>query len=318
MTSLALLSGLAVTLLIAALWRTFGPQGTVKTKRKVKARLYSDGAVQAPLMDFTKKHYFSEVDAFNKFLSRRAFAHKIDDMLKRARMPISVSLFLLSCLTLGMLTFMILRNPMGPLYAAPVATSAAFAPYLFLKWRERIYLKKFAEYLPNALSVISNSIKVGHGLEAALEAVARTVPYPVSEEFQTVRAEMKLGQPLQVALQNLYERIGSVETKIFATGVAIHEELGGNLSEVLTNLEHTIRDRFALAREIKVMSAQGILSMWILTAAPLVLTAIWLFNAPEALFAFAASEGGRMGIGLAVVCQSVALIWTRQIIRIND
>lgn len=321
MILLALFTGFAVSLVIATFWKTWGPAGTRKRNQKLKERIYQGAAAreaEQSLAHFEKKFYLSEVETFNRFLSRYPFAKQLDEHLKRARWPISVSLFLLTSLALGALTFLLLHSRMATWSAFLISTLMTALPFLYLRWQNQRYLAKFSEYLPNALSVISNSIRVGHGLEASMEAVARTVPYPVSEEFQAVRAEVKLGQPLQAALQNLFRRIRTAETKIFVTGVAIHEELGGNLSEVLTNLEVTIRERFALQREIRVMSAQGKMTMWILLGVPFVIASVWIFNDPDTFRGFLATEMGRMAVGLAAFLQMVAFLWMRQIVRLKD
>lgn len=292
-------------------------------ERHVRARIFSGaGTPQGPadaIPDIEKKKArISDVKAFHNFLSGHEFTNKIGDLLNRSHVSISVSFFLLSCLTLGACSLAVSRYFLSSLYSVPLAVAMGFSPFFYLRWRSKRYLLKFSEFLPNALSVIKNAIKVGHGLETSMEAVVQAVPYPVSEEFRMVRTEMKLGQSIQVALQNLYQRIGTQETKIFVTGINIHQELGGNLSEILENLETTIRERFALEREVKALSAQGVMTSWVLCAIPLVLTGIWFFNDPTTLTDFAHSEIGKKGIAVAVFCQIVAFLWMRRIIQLKD
>lgn len=321
MIAIALLSGLAVGLFVAAMWKILGPEGSLKMRQQVRERIFksanSRNATAVP-PSFEKITNISNVKAFQNVLSGYEFTQKIADMLRRSGLPLSVSVFLLSSFALGACSLAISINFMPELYAVPLAALLGFAPFLYLKWRSKRYLLKFTEYLPTALSAIKNALKVGHGLEAAIESVVQTVPYPVSDEFRTVRAEMKLGQSLHVALQNLYQRIRTVETKIFVTGVTIHEELGGNLSEILGNLESTIRERFALDREIKSLSAQGVMSMYVLCAVPFAVTAVWFFNDPAALSEFVHSGSGKIAIAIGVICQITAFLWMRRVINIKD
>ena len=321
MIAIALLSGLAVALSVAALWKILGPEGSFKMRQQVRERIFKSGGSHHGLAfptSIEKKPYIGKVKAFQNVLSGYEFTQKIADLLRRSRLNVSVSLFLLSSFSLGICSLALSIHFLRAFFAIPFAILMGFVPFFYLRWRSNRYLLKFTEYLPNALSTIKNAIKVGHGLEAAIEAVVQTVPYPVSDEFRTVQTEMKLGQSLEVALQNLYQRIQTPETKIFVTGVNIHEELGGNLSEILDNLESTVRERFALQREIKALSAQGVMSSYVLCAVPFVMTAVWFFNDPAALKEFVYSQAGKTGITIAIFCQLTAFLWMRRVIQIKD
>ncbi len=316
---LSIIVGGAVLTSILALWGLFGSEGLLIKNKRLKERIFSSEIfkyLQAPA--FEKKSHLSDVGTFRNFLSRYALSDEIFQLLKRADLKISVSLFLLSCLVLGLFSFAYLQTLMPKFFALLLACGVAYLPYYYLKFRNKRYILKFEEYLPNALSIISNSLKVGHGLEAAITAVAETAPYPVSKEFETLRAEMKLGTPLQTAMQNLYERIKSPELQIFVTGITIHQDLGGNLSEILDHLEKTTRERFALKREIKALSAQGVMSAWVLFSMPIAASLIWFFADPKILFNYARSDGGKFAIIASLVMQAVAFLWMRQIITLKD
>ena len=319
MLLISLITGIAVLASVLAGWAFLGPEGLRAQSKRLKDRIFASEIFRYfEPRTLEKTRHLSDVSAFRNFLSQQPFSDEVFQLLKRSNLKISVSLFLLSCLALGIFSFIYFQFLMSKFFALLLACGVAYLPYSYLKFLNKRYVSKFEEYLPNALSIISNSIKVGHGLEAAITAVTETAPYPVSKEFETLRAEMKLGQPIQTAMQNLYERIKSPELQVFVTGVVVHQDLGGNLSEILDHLEDTMRERFALKREIKALSAQGVMSSWILFAMPFAAALIWLFTDPSILFNYANSEGGRIAIFAAIIMQAVAFIWMRQIIKLKD
>ena len=319
MLLISILAGCAILSAILAAWKYFGPEGLIDQTNRLKQRIFaSDLFRYLENPDFQKTRHFSDVRTFRDFLIQQPFSEEIFLLLKRADLKISVSLFLLTCLVTGIFAFICLQVFMPKIFAFLCACAVAYLPYYYLKFRNRRYVTKFEEYLPNALAIISNSLKVGHGLEAAIAAVTETAPHPVSKEFETLRAEMKLGVPIQTAMQNLYQRIKSPELQVFVTGVVVHQDLGGNLSEILDHLEETTRERFALKREIKALSAQGVMSSWILFSMPLVAALIWFVTDPSILFDYAKSESGRFAIIASIVMQLVAFVWMRQIIALKD
>ena len=316
---ISIIAGGAVVSLILAVWKFFGPEGLFSKNKHLKERIFAAEIFkyfETPA--FEKTRHLSDIAAFRNFLNRHPLSEKILHLLKRANLKISVATFLLSCLAVGIFSFVYLQLLMPKFFALFGAFAIAYLPYFYLNRRNKRYISKFEEYLPNALAIISNSIKVGHGLEAAMAAVAETAPYPISKEFETLRAELKLGQPLQTALWNLYDRIRSPELQIFVTGVSVHQDLGGNLSEILDHLEETMRERFALKREVKALSAQGVLSSWVLFSMPIVAVLIWLVTSPSILLNYVSSESGRFAIFVSVLMQVVAFAWMRRIITLKD
>ncbi|MBI3307014.1 MAG: type II secretion system F family protein, partial [Candidatus Omnitrophica bacterium] len=201
--------------------------------------------------------------------------------------------------------------------SVPLAALFIYFPFLYLKRKNNQYLALFSEYLADATSILAGSLKVGHSLEAAIESVANTAPHPLCTEFKTVSAEIRLGMPIEGAFRNLYHRIKTPELKILTTAIITHQELGGNLSELLENLEKTIRDRFALEREIKVLSSQGVFSMWVLCALPFVFAVVWYFIDRALLFEFAASSLGVTLLTASFMIQIVAFMWMRRIVLIK-
>ena len=296
-----------------------GPGGSLDREKRLKGRINQEGSIkQVKTYRLMKTTHLSDIEIFSKLLNRRPVAQTLALYLKTAKFKISVAGFLLVCLITGSLSFAIAQLYMPMIAALVAGLILGTVPFLYLKSKRNKYIGKFDEFLPNALSVISSSIKVGHGLESAIEAVGHGAPWPVNEEFQTVKAEMELGSGLEAALNNLHKRLPSQELRILVIGISVHQKLGGNLSEILDNLEKTIRERYSLIREVKALSSQGVLSAWVLFAIPIGLVTFLMSRDANSYLAFFSTQFGTMAIIGCVVFQLIAFVWIRKIINIKD
>ncbi len=298
--------------------RAMAPGGVFDRRNAMQERLAGLIPVAGITASLRKRTSFSDIDALDQALHKHKFAKRIAALLVSAKLKVSVSTFLWGSAILGGVSLFAIGRVAPFPVALAGATLVTAIPFFWLRAMRARYLAKFAEYLPNALSVLSNSIKVGHGIEIAFSTVADVAPWPLNTEFSTVRAEIRLGLSLEAALANLYDRIRSEELKILLTSIAIHQELGGNLSEIVDNLETTIRERFALQREAQALSSQGVMSSWILFCIPIFLSALWFVRDPKTLIGFAQSPGGKVAIGISVFFQLAGFFWIRRIIRLRD
>ncbi len=130
---------------------------------------------------------------------------------------------------------------------------------------------QFEKNLPEALDLMVSGLRAGHSLLAAMALVARECPDPVGSEFRICFEEQNYGLEMKTALENLLERVPLQDLKIAVTAILIQKESGGNLAEVLDKTSYVIRERFRLKRQIRVHTAQGRLTGWILTALPIAL-----------------------------------------------
>lgn len=319
LTLIAIFLSLLITIFVYFIGKVFSSKGLLAQQRSINQRLSEVSFdASASTSQITKKHYISDINFLSDFLKKYASSEHIAILLKTAKVPISVSVFLLVSLSLGFISLIIIKNRIPFSLAVPASVVIAAVPFMVLIFLRKRYILRFNTYLPDALGIISNSIKVGHGLETALDVVARNAPYPLNVEFKTVQSEMQLGVSLQKALKNLYHRIGSAELKIFITGVSIHLELGGNLSEILDTLQRTIRARFALAREVVALSAQGILSAWVIFSVPFIITYMLYGKDATPLVEFAKSAAGSIMLKACVVLQVIAFFWMKKIVTIKD
>jgi tight adherence protein B len=154
----------------------------------------------------------------------------------------------------------------------PVPVLAAFAagtlPLAYVVIKRFRRLRQFEEHFPEALDLLNRAIRAGHAFTTGMGMIASEAPEPIAGEFRTTFEEQNFGLPLRDALKNLSERVPLIDVRIFVTALLIQKETGGNLSEILGNLSHVIRDRFRIYRDVRTKSAHGRLTAGILLAMP--------------------------------------------------
>jgi tight adherence protein B len=148
---------------------------------------------------------------------------------------------------------------------------SAIIPVQVLKFRRNRRHKIFGVQLPEALELITRSLKAGHPVPVAISMVAREMADPIGTEFGIVADEVTYGSDLVGAMQNMQERVGHDDLPLFVTAVSIQSTSGGNLREILDGLSAVIRERGKLKRKVRAISTEGRMSAYILTAVPALL-----------------------------------------------
>jgi tight adherence protein B len=147
--------------------------------------------------------------------------------------------------------------------------------------------------------------------------VADEAPEPVATEFRQTFEEQRFGLPFDDSLLALAERMASTDARILVTAITIHRQVGGNLAEILDNIAFMVRERFKLRRQLRVITAQGRLSGYVLAALPIVLgLALWVLN-PEYMLPLLQEDTGRYLLAGAAVFQVVGYLWIRRILDIE-
>ncbi len=158
--------------------------------------------------------------------------------------------------------------------------TAIIIPIMWLKRRRNKKMAKFGSQLPEAIDLITRSLKAGHPVPVAISMVAREMQDPIGTEFGMVTDEVTYGSDLVTALNNLYERVGNTELPLLVSSVSIQSTTGGNLREILEGLSTVIRDRMKMQRKIHAISAEGRMSAMMLSAMPVLLFIALFFIAP--------------------------------------
>ena len=169
-----------------------------------------------------------------------------------------------------------------PNWLAPIIASLGLVlPIVFLMRKRTVRMRKFEEMFPEALDLLSRAVKAGHAFQTAMNMAAEELPDPVGPEFRKTFDQQNFGLPLREALNAMADRIPIIDVKFFVTAVLIQRETGGNLSEILDNLSHVVRERFKVLRQVRVHTAHGRFTGWVLLALPASLPWSWHTSTPS-------------------------------------
>jgi tight adherence protein B len=175
----------------------------------------------------------------------------------------------------------------------------------------------FADQLDDSLQLMASSLRAGHSLLRAVDAVSTEAAAPTSEEFARIVNETRVGRDLGDALDEVGERMASDDFRWVAQAIGIHREVGGNLAEVLDTVGHTIRERNAIRRQVKALSAEGKLSAVVLMALPFGIVAFLAVSNPRYLSGFTEGLAGYVMIAVAAVLLLVGALWLKKTVSIR-
>lgn len=216
-----------------------------------------------------KRTKLSEVGWIDRVLQRVPAAHAVQNLITQAASTWSVGQVILGSLVSGLAGYLVCSMflPVRML-ALGGALGAAALPVLFLRSKRERRMKRFDRALPSAIDIISRSLRAGHALSAALEIVGEQAPEPARSEFRTLCRQQNLGLPFRDAVLQLLQRAPSADLQLVVTSMLVQRETGGNLVEILDRTNQVMRDRIRLEGEVRVYTAQGRLTAWILGLLP--------------------------------------------------
>lgn len=245
------------------------------------------------------------------------FASKIQLRLRKADWRLHVSEFLalqgLLALAGAGIGLMLMG---GPVWLG-VAILGFYVPMFLVGRSERQRLKLFDQQLPDALTLIANSLRSGYAFQQAMELVSKEMPDPIAREFGQVIKETRVNIPIEDSLVALTRRVPSVDLDLVVTAVLIQRQIGGNLAEVLDRIVGTIRDRIKLQGQIRTLTAQGRMSGWIVSLLPVALAfALYVMN-PEYISPMFTNPLGLAMLGLAAVMMGAGIFIIRRMVNLE-
>jgi tight adherence protein B len=203
-------------------------------------------------------------------------------------------------------------------FAAPLAALAAGgAPFAWLVHCRSSRLKRFEEQFPEALDLLARAIRSGQAFQTAMGMVGDELPDPVGPEFKKTFDQQNFGLPLRDALNEMSARIALLDVRFFVTAVLIQRDTGGNLSEILDNLAHVVRERFKIQRQVRVHTAHGRFTGYVLMALPAALAVALSFINPEHMQLLFHEKMGQTMLMGAIVMQAIGYVWIRKVIKIE-
>jgi len=319
---LALLSAFVVGMaVVMGLYVAYTKLPGMLAQRKLMARLDSLAPAEeatAPSTTLLKASETGALPAFERMMASSTRGSAIGRWIEQSGMRVSVSGVFLMAAALGavmaLVATMATRTPM----AMPIGFAVGFAlPFIMLRVKRTRRLRKFEEEFPEALDLIARALKAGHAFATGLKMVADEMDEPVGPEFRKTFDEQNFGLPLKDALENLTLRIPILDVRFFATAVLIQRETGGNLSEILENLAHVVRERFKILRQVRVYTAHGRLTGYVLLALPAFLGVALSFINPEHMNLLFRERMGQMMLVAAMVMQFIGYMWIKQVVKIE-
>lgn len=261
----------------------------------------------------------ASVSGFGKrFADRQGFSDKLDARLEAAGVSLRsgefVVITVVSAMVGALLGAAFFRTL---LFAGIIGVLAGAGPRIALKVALDRRADKLREQLPDVLTIMASSLRAGHSFLQSLDTVAKEIAQPARDEFARVVAEIRLGRPAEDALEALADRVGSADFKWAVLAVNIQREVGGNLAEILDTVSDTLRERAMMRRQIKVLTAEGRLSAWVLTLLPIGI-GLYMFSVnPEYIGLLFTDRLGWIMLGVASVLMVLGVLWMRKIVDID-
>jgi tight adherence protein B len=265
-----------------------------------------------------KKKTLQEAGTLTSLLYQLPRLRGLDRMLLNARVPLNASGFFLVSLCAGTATLFVgmalLPTTAGALV---LAFAAASLPLALLRQAERKTLHKFEEQFPEAMDLLSRSLRSGHAISAGMEIVAQDMSEPLRSEFSATLEEINLGLSLKEAMENMCERVASPDLRFFTIALLIQRETGGNLVEVLENISRLIRERTQFRRQVKALTAEGRLSAIILLLLPVALFVYLYLLRYEYISLLWTEQIGIYMMAAGILAQVVGAVVMKRIVTIE-
>lgn len=295
-------------------WNTYqGPEAKRIVKR-LRAMAWSD-AQQGSLV---KQRLLAQTPFMERLLLQIPRIHQLDKMILQSGLNYSVARFIgitlmTAAIVLG-LTWLAGFNSLAVMTATIVA---GCVPFIYMLNAKHKRIGTIEQQLPSALDLMARAMTAGHAFPSALQMVSTEMPEPIASEFRMVFDEINYGISTQESLINLTERVPSTDMRYFVIAVLIQRETGGNLAELLSNISELVRARLKLLGSIRVLSAEGRLSAWILTLLPFALGAVLHMVNPKFLSVLWTDPNGIKMVSTALVLMVIGIYAMWRIIKIR-
>jgi tight adherence protein B len=254
----------------------------------------------------------------NRDKSKHKVLKKLENDLSMSGILIRPSEFLLFWLVLTVvpstLLFMLGANI---IFVIIVLVFGLLAPPLYVNKKRAKRVELFEQQLIDAISIMSSCLKAGLTFQQALVSISTEMPNPISEEFGRVVKELKLGSSIETALTRLSDKIGSQNFMMIVSAILIQRQTGGNLSEILTNISGTIKERFKIKNEIKVLTATARTSGLVVGLMPVAIILVFMLFNPDYVTIFFESNLGIAMVIVAMVLELIGYLLIRKIVNIK-
>ncbi|EHP40656.1 tad secretion system, secretion accessory protein [Cupriavidus basilensis OR16] len=289
--------------------------------KRIEARLRSlsaGGQVSAQTLSILKGRMLSNTPLLQRWLLMLPRVGGLDRWLEQSGSTWSVAQLLGYCGLVALCTLALvplLPVPLGLVILGALLVGSLPVWHVIALRHKR--LKQLETQLPDAVDMISRALRAGHSFSGALGMVGQEVKDPMGREFRTTFEEINYGVALDEAMTNMAMRVPINDLRYFVIAVLIQRESGGNLAEILDTIGNLVRERLKLFDKIKVLSAEGRLSAWILGLLPFGTAALILVVNPDFMTVLWQDPMGLKMVGMALGGMTLGVFWMRRIIRIR-
>lgn len=318
--ALTLLAGfLAVVLLLEGaflLWNNFRGPEVMQLERRLQA--LSAGGHGVAAASLLKKRSLEGTTLFERILIRLPRISALDRIATQSGTTLTLPRLVVMIVLAGASVFLVALVFRLPFLVALIAgIGMATVPVFYLIFVRARRMNRLDQQLPDAVDLISRALRAGHAFPSALQMAGEELPLPIGEEFRIAFEEINYGVAMDDALLNLATRVPSDDLRFFVIAVVLQRETGGNLAEILDNISRLIRERFKLMGTVRVLSAEGKLSAWILTLLPFGAALVINILNPGFMSVLWSDPGGLRLVGVTAVLMVLGIFWMWRIVQIR-
>jgi tight adherence protein B len=244
---------------------------------------------------------------------------RLESLVETAAVPLSATTLIAAGAAVGVLLAVVFGIAAQSALIAFVFLLAGIAsPFVVVRLIAARRIRAFERQLPDVLTTIAGSLKVGHGLKAALQTVATEGAPPMSTELRRVLAEERLGRPLEDALVSMCERLGSEDLLYVATAVDVHSQVGGSVAGVFATVAETVRIRQQHRRRVQALSSMGRATAKVLAVMPVVFILLTSLVDPSYTLPFVRSTTGHLLLAYSAVSVVVGFAVLSRMVNVEE
>lgn len=291
-------------------------------EKRVQERLTSigvgsSGGAEEPL-DLMRQVTYSDVPLLDELFRHLTLTRRLKALISQADSSWTVGRLVATTILIFAVA-MWLGTILVPSLALQLvlATALASGPYFSVVVQRKLRLQRFDSTLPDGIDLMSRALRAGHSVSAAIEMVAQEVADPVGAEFRTTFEQQNFGLPFREALEALARRVPLADLNFVVTAILVQKETGGNLAEILDKTATVIRERARLKGQLRIYTAQGRLTSWILGLLPFIMFVLLSMVNPKYTFVLIEDELGQKLVIVGLALMALGFYVIRKIVDIK-
>lgn len=312
---LSLIVGISAAILVWVIFileKDLSPNTLRRLERIKRKSNESESSTAKYELDLSKQNIEYKVHALGELLKNFKISKEIKEMIQLADVKWHVDTFIFFSIICALPCLIFLFTPFKLMSLFSVITF--FIPTMYLKYAINKRFFDFSKQFPDALNLMSSSLRAGHPLFSAMDIVTEEMPKPISDVFETAKRDISLGLDTKDAFYSMMKVMPqSIDLRFFITAVLIQKEVGGNLAELLDSLSNTIRERFKLLGQLRVQTAQTRLSGMVIGVVPLAVLLMIFFMNPQYIEPLFNTQDGKLALCLSIFMTFIGFISIKKI-----